>query len=117
MSTIFDDGHVKIGNGLIGAEEDVAAFDGMIQIRDFEGSVRDRANQRVQRRIRLKTVPLNANQPTITIAGIHPETFVESFTRSRLSGGYTHVVKGAFKAIDLHSRFPTEIVSVDDSSR
>jgi hypothetical protein len=46
-------------------------------------------------RVRLKTVPLNAKQPTIAIAGIHPETLTESFSRFRLSGGYAHVVKGA----------------------
>src|ERR1700677_3461535 len=103
MSTVLDDGDVKVGNGLIGAEEDVAAFNGMVQIRDFEGSVRDGANQRMQRRAGLKTVPLNANQATIAIAGIHPETSAESFSRSRLSGGYTHVVKCAYKAVDLHS--------------
>jgi len=38
MSTVLDDGDVKVGNGLIGAEEDVAAFNGMVQIRDFEAA-------------------------------------------------------------------------------
>jgi hypothetical protein len=50
-------------------------------------------------------MPLDAQSPAATIAGIHAEEFAIALAWLLFRSGYSHVVEGAPDTIDLHSIF------------